>query len=286
MRNTILAFLAAALFSSTCMGQEKGLLYEVTGKDLKQPSYLFGTFHLVCPADLQISPAAQKAMAAAQQLYLEIDFDDPSLAMKMATQMVFTDGRNMKTLLNAEDYALLDKYLTTNLGTGLAFMGMMKPIALLSLLYRTMLQCEVASYDTAFADMAVKSKKEVLGFETVEQQMSFFDKIPLEAQLKVLMDMVRKPAEARAEMTGLMTAYRAQDVTRLMKLIESSEFESEIQGFQEEMLDKRNNAWIPIIEQAARTKPTFFAFGAGHLGGPSGVVNLLRQRGYTVRALQ
>ena len=71
-----------------------------------------------------------------------------------------------------------------------------------------------------------------------------------------------------------------------MKLIEDSEFEAEIQGFQEEMLDKRNSSWIPIIEKAARTKPTFFAFGAGHLGGPNGVINLLRQRGYTVRALQ
>jgi len=28
--------------------------------------------------------------------------------------------------------------------------------------------------------------------------------------------------------------------------------------------------------------PTFFAVGAGHLGGPNGVIRLLKKEGYTV----
>jgi hypothetical protein len=33
-------------------------------------------------------------------------------------------------------------------------------------------------------------------------------------------------------------------------------------------------------------QPTFFAVGAGHLGGQGGVVALLRKEGYRVEALQ
>jgi uncharacterized protein YbaP (TraB family) len=71
-----------------------------------------------------------------------------------------------------------------------------------------------------------------------------------------------------------------------MKLMRESKFDAESEGFEEELLDKRNAAWIPVIEKAAREKATFFAFGAGHLGGDKGVINLLRRSGYTVRPLR
>ena len=34
-----------------------------------------------------------------------------------------------------------------------------------------------------------------------------------------------------------------------------------------------------------KEKPTFFAVGAGHLGGEKGVVRLLRDKGYTLKPL-
>jgi uncharacterized protein YbaP (TraB family) len=47
-------------------------------------------------------------------------------------------------------------------------------------------------------------------------------------------------------------------------------------------LKKRNQNWIPVMGRMMAEKPTLFAVGAGHLGGKSGVVALLRKAGYRV----
>jgi uncharacterized protein YbaP (TraB family) len=116
--------------------------------------------------------------------------------------------------------------------------------------------------------------------------MAIFDKVPMQDQIKALVEIARRPEEAKKEITMLMAAYKAQDLPQLMKLTEESEFNTESPEFMDELLAKRNANWIPIIERAARAKATFFAFGAAHLGGEDGVVNLLRAKGYAVKAIQ
>jgi len=285
MKKAILILLTAGLFSAA-YAQEKALLYEVSGKDLAQPSYLYGTFHLVCPTDLQLTGATRKALTVAKQLYLEIDFDDPALQTTMMKAMMLSDGKNLRDFLKPDDYTALDTYMRQNLGAGLAQMGTLRPMALLSVMFVSILKCQPASYDQTFAQLAGQDKKEVFGLETIEQQMALLDRVPLDEQLKGLVDIARKPDEARKEITNLLAAYKAQDVALLMKLMRDSKFDRETAGFEEELLDKRNRNWIPVIEKAARDKSTFFAFGAGHLGGTNGVVSLMRQKGYTVKAVQ
>jgi len=285
MKKTIAVLLTAGLFS-TVQAQEKSLLYEISGAGLSEPSYLYGTFHLLCPADLQVSGAARKAMAAAKQVYLELDLDDPSLQASMLKAMVLTGGKSLRDFMSAEDYAALDAYMQRNLGSGLASMGVLKPVAILSAMYVSLLQCQPASYDLAFAELAGKDKKDVFGLETVEEQMAVLDKIPLDKQLQSLVEIARKPDEARKEVNDLLNAYKAQDLPLLMKLMRESQFDGGTREFEDDLLDARNRAWIPLIEKAARAKSTFFAFGAAHLGGPEGVVSLLRQKGYAVKALQ
>jgi uncharacterized protein len=282
MKRIILILLAAGLFS-TAHAQDKALLYEVSGKDLAKPSYLYGTLHQVCPNDLQLSAATRKALTDSQQLYLEIDFDDPALTGKMITGMMMPGGKTVRDLLSPEDYAVLNTYMESNVGVGLGMMGMMKPVALSALIYVGMLKCDPASYDLTFARLAGEGGKEVLGLETFEEQMAVLDSIPVEDQLKDLVEMARNPADAQKELASLLAAYKAQDITQLMKLIDDSSFESP--EFKDDLLDKRNANWIPVIEKAAQQKPTFFAFGAGHLGGDKGVLSLLRKKGYTVQPL-
>lgn len=284
MKKAILLLLAAGFFS-TSYGQDKALLYEVSGKGLPQASYLYGTFHLVCPADLKFSPATTRAINEARQLYLEIDVDDPALQSKLMGSMMLAGGKSLKDVMNADDYTALDRYLVQSVGVGLAQLGMLKPVALLGLVYQGLLQCEPASYDLKFAELAGRDKKEVLGLETIEQQVSAFDTIPLQDQVKDLVDLARKPDVARRELAALVAAYNSQDLPQLMKLVKESQFEDGTQKFEDELLSKRNSSWIPVIEKAAHDKSTFFAFGAAHLGGPAGVISLLRQKGYSVKPL-
>ena len=277
----------AGLATQPVQAQDKALLYKVTGPGLAQPSYLYGTFHLICPTDLQITEPIKKAMGDAKQVYLELDMDDPALMMSMQKALMMPNGKNIKELLSPDDYTVLDSYLKKKMNMGLAQFGMLKPIGLMSLMYTTMLPCQPASYDLTFAQMAAADKKEVLGLESLEAEMAALDKVPLADQLKGLVDMARKPEEAQKEFTNLVDVYKSHDLSKLMNTMKSSQFSGgDFAQFETSLLSERNASWLPVIEKAAKEKPTFFAFGAGHLGNETGVVNLLRKKGYTVTPVQ
>lgn len=286
MKKSLLSLVAAGLIATTATAQDNSLLYEVTGNNLAQPSYLYGTFHLVCPNDLVLTEATKRAVADAQQLYLEIDMDDPTMQSSMMKGMMLTGGKTMKDLMSADDYAVVNSYLLKKAGMGLAQVGGLKPIALYSFMMMGALGCQPASYDLTLMQMALKDKKEILGLEKLDDQMAIFDKIPMDKQVSMLADMARKPDAVQKELANMLTAYKAQDLTSMMKQMKESKYDGGLEDFKADLLDKRNQNWIPVIEKAAKDKPTLFAFGAGHLGGDKGVINLLRAKGYTVRGVK
>ncbi len=281
---TLLTAFFTVITNAFCQ-TDNALLYEVTGKNLTAPSYLYGTFHLVCPNDLVVSDAIKQAVSDTKQLYLEIDMDDPALQSTMMQSLMFTNGKTMKDYLSTDDYTVLDTYLKKTSGMGMAQLTAIKPIGLYSFMAMGALGCQPASYDMTLMQLASKDKKEVLGLERLEDQLAIFDKIPMEKQVALLVDMARKPDEAKKELAKLLTAYKTQDLSAMMQQMKESKYDG-LEDFQADLLEKRNQNWIPIIEKAAATKPTFFAFGAGHLGGPNGVIALLRKQGYTVKGVK
>jgi uncharacterized protein YbaP (TraB family) len=82
----------------------------------------------------------------------------------------------------------------------------------------------------------------------------------------------------------MIAAYKSQDVEKLY--LGAVEDEKSDPDFQKKLLDDRNTAWIPKIEAFVKDKPTFIAVGAGHLGGKNGVIQLLRAKGYDVKAIR
>ena len=94
---------------------------------------------------------------------------------------------------------------------------------------------------------------------------------------------VTNPGEIRKELADLLVVYKAGDIEELYKLILNSTME--YGKYEEALLLERNRRWIPRIENIILEMPTFVAVGAGHLGGPEGVIALLRERGYTVQAV-
>jgi uncharacterized protein len=267
---------------SGAFGQDTSLFYEVTGNGLPGPSYLYGTFHMVCPADLAVSEGTKRAFAATQQLYLELDLDDPTQTVEMQKAIALPVGKTARDYLTHTDYDLLDTYLRKASGIGMDLVGNVKPLGLTSLIYMGMLNCEPESYDLTFAQLAKDTQKEVHGLESLEAQLTALDKKPLDAQYAELVSLARNPADAQMEFRQLLAAYKTGDLTKLSVLIKTSRFSGDAEAMEENLLNARNIRWLPIMEQALKTKPTFFAFGAAHLIGEKGVVALLRQQGYTV----
>lgn len=258
---------------------ENALLWQVSGKGLPSPSYVYGTIHIICKEDFQFSGTLKEKFREAKNIYLELDMDDPNMMMKMAS-LSMMKGQSMKDLMSPADYTYLTAYVKDSLGMPMMLFNKMKPITLMSLLYTKALPCSSSeSYEQTMVAMAKQQKKDIRGLEKIEDQMAVFDKIPDSVEAKMILDMIKQMPEQKKQFAQMVDAYKKEDLRALSNAMSES---PEWKGFEDIMLSNRNKNWIPVMEGAMKESTTLFAVGAGHLYGKEGVINLLRAAGYVV----
>lgn len=283
MRKIFALILAISGLTAYSQQLEKSLLWEISGNKLEKPSYLFGTIHITCDATLQ--PKVLKALDATDRLYLELDMDDPALQSQMMMGMMMKDGKTLSSLISEEDFKLLDEYVTQKMGFSAKMINTVKPLLVSSMLIPSMLDCPMQSVEAELMKVTKEQEEEILGLEDVQDQLALFDAVPYETQMKELVKSIKESqGEENSPLDKLMELYKNEDLEGMLK--ESSSTESFMAEFQDVMLDKRNQNWIPVMEKAMKEKPTFFGVGAAHLAGEKGVINLLRKAGYTVKAVK
>ncbi|MCS7019022.1 MAG: TraB/GumN family protein [Cytophagales bacterium] len=264
---------------------EPSLIWRISGNGLSKSSYLFGTIHAICNNDFFLPPAAEKALAESEQLALELKMDDPLLLLELQKGMMMPQGNHLKNLLSASDYERLNRFLLEAVHMDLSFLGFMKPIALASLLYPQLMNCNTtASYELKLMEIAKKQNKQIIGIETVADQLKVFDAVPLEQQTQMLMEMLNKQEEQTKEMQALVQDYKQQNINALYERFKKSSFAT--QQFEDELLTNRNRSWVDKIVSWSSQKAIFYAVGAGHLGGPNGLIALLRSKGFVVEPVQ
>lgn len=278
MTKKTLAFLSLMLMLLPAMAQHS-LLYKVSGNGLPQPSYVYGTIHMICEKDFTFPDKLNKVVNAANKIYLELDMDEPSLMLEMAMLMQDqTPGYALENKFKPEDFRKLKQFMNDSMQLDVANFRQMKPMVLLALFTAKVLPCKkTLSYEQKFVELAKAMHKPMEGLETVQDQMALFDNMIDSSEASVIMEFVNNLPKQRDVMQRLMAAYKKQDVAALHQLvIESGELDEEV------MLNKRNRNWIPIMEKAMRKDLVLFAVGAGHLGGDQGVLALLKKKGYKV----
>ena len=266
---------------------EKSLLWKVTGKGIK-PSYIFGTIHIISADDYMWTPTMDKALKKTKKLVTEIDMSQQlSMAVEMMRLAPMKDGKTLEDLLSKEDYALVKRYFTEETKSKEAKMTFSiaqtwQPMLLLSALYTEMIDGPVKMYEMELTQMAKKADMEFGGLETVEDQMNVFHGIPYDEQAKTLLETVKELQAGDlddSELQRMIKQYKTQDVDGMLDAMDD---DLEEMGNQEALIDDRKKNWIPQIIATSRKTPTFYAVGAGHLGGEKGVIRLLRKQGYKV----
>ena len=164
----------------------------------------------------------------------------------------------------------------------MSLVSVFKPIFLMTYLYPTLLGCMPASWEKEFESMAKVKKEEIHGLEKLKDQFDVFDKIPYQEQAELFMKLLMNTDSSKTEMKKLLDIYNKKDVAQLNLL---TIMDDDLKKYEDVLLTNRNQNWIPIIGKEAKEQPTFFAFGAGHLGGANGVIALLRKAGYKVTAV-
>ena len=295
-------FLLLALTATTlCVPAQ--LLYKISGKGLKAPSYIVGTYHLAPVSFVDSIPGIRQAMADTQQTYGELVMNElfgaDSLAM-MQQAMMLPEGMTLDKLLSADEMNRLNAYMKELMGMDLSNpllaqqMGKMTPSALTTTLsvfsyMKKSGNIDVQNgFDDYFQKEAVRQGKSVGGLETMAFQVNVLYKgMTLERQKELLMCQVDN-AEFLGEMEdGVIRAFFAQDINAIKEAMDKKLNNScDTTPEEEEMLiNKRNADWLKKMPALMKQKPTLFAVGAGHLPGEKGVLNLLRQAGYKVEGM-
>ncbi|WP_159801109.1 TraB/GumN family protein [Flavobacterium sp. MK4S-17] len=280
MRNLVILLLL--LFITAGYSQaEKSLLWKISGNGLEKPSYLFGTIHITCDATL--SSKVLDALDKTSQLYLELDMDNPALSLTVMKYATMNDGSKLSTLATKEDYDIVSKFVLEHTGISISMLDNFKPVFIDMMLIDKMLKCPIQSVEAELMKVTKTQHEEVFGLETVEDQMAAFEAVPYQKQMDELVKKAKEGIEPLyEEYEELMDLYKQEDITAIMEYVKANtDVEQAL-----ELLNKRNENWIPVIEATAKNKPTFYGVGTAHLPGKNGVINLLRKKGYIVEAVK
>lgn len=261
------------------------LLWKVSGKDLKKPSFLFGTFHLLCKEDINISDPLRRAINDVDTIYMEMDMDDPTVMLSGMMYMNMKDGKTLKDLYTPEEYKKLEAYFSDTLKMPMMLFQKAKPYFLVALLYPRMMDCATPSgVEQEIIKIAKKAKKEINGLETMQLQASVFDSIPYEWQAKELMNNIDSFPKYKLEFADMVQMYKNQQMDSLEKMMTKSELGGE--EYSEFLLGNRNRNWVHQLNSIMKKSSVLVAVGAGHLPGKDGLVELLRKEGYSVEPLK
>jgi uncharacterized protein len=267
---------------------ENTLLWEISGNHLSKPSYLFGTMHLLCAADAQLSDSLRFSIASVKQIYFEIDLNNMMAnAIGMMKVINMNNNTKLSDLLTEDEYGRVKDYFKKN-STMLPFSMMehMKPYFITSLISESKFPCEEKDgMEQVIMKEAKKDNKPTNGLETVEFQASVFDSIPYKRQAKDLLKMIDSSGVAGSDSSDLqlVDVYRKQDLNKMQELTADEEGMGE---YLDLLLYSRNRNWVKKMPAIMHDAPALFAVGAGHLGGELGVINLLRKAGFTVRPMK
>ena len=302
MKRKVLSLLFCGIVAAMpCSAQ---LLYKISGNGLEKPSYIIGTHHLANVGFVEKINGVKEALTETEQVYGELKWDaltNPDSLKVLQEVMQLPEGTTLKSLLTDEQYSRLNSFLKAKLGAGLdnpnvAPMGKMTPMALvtqlqvLTFLMNHMGEFDPTStFDQYFQTQAQKNNMLCGGLETVAFQADVLYKSQsLERQVEQLMCLIDNEKFNSQMMEDMTKAFYAQDLDALKKAMDEKLGTSCDSTPEEEalLIYNRNANWLKLMPGIMKASPTFFAVGAGHLPGEKGVLQLLRNAGYTVEGVK
>lgn len=291
------------MLTLSILGINAQLLYKISGKDIKKPSYIVGTFHLAPASFVDSIPGLRAAMDESEQVCGELEMKDalsPEGIQKVTAAMMLQDGKTIKDILSADEMNRLNAYLRDLLTIDLTNpmleqqMGKMTPAAigqqlvLLAYFKKTPASNPQDRIDNSFQKYAQEKQKPIIGLETLDFQINTsFKGMTIDRQKELLLCMVDNPKYYEQMLDEMSAAYFSLNLNKLKELKDEKENnQCDSTPEEEEELGKRNRDWITKMPAIMSAKSTLFHVGAYHLPGDNGVLKLLSDAGYTVEAVK
>lgn len=266
----------------------KSCLWKVVSKE--GTVYLLGSVHLLRSDAYPLSRAIEQAFDDATQIALEVNMDalnSPDAQRMVLTKALLPEGNTLNEVVSPATYQAVQKKVEA-LGLDIQALKRMKPWFLsLSLVAMKMQQLGYDpqhGVDRHYFERARKAKKEVLGLETADFQIDLLDSLPAKVQEESLLQTLKELDQFETEFEQIVRAWAAGQEKQLSEMLLKSF--KEYPEIYAKLITERNRNWLPKIENFFRTgNKTLVIVGAAHLVGREGVIDLLRQKGYSIEQL-
>ena len=275
-----------------------------------KPSYLYGTMHVADDRATALADEVRAAIAGADTVALELaEIADPALLQAkmsgLVSQSLYLDGTTLGSRLSDSERDVVQKALAARGTVPWAAAQRMRPWLLMAAM--SVPACETARkaanrpiVDQLIAQLAAKSGREVVGLETVKDQVSTIAGLPEPLMLQALVDVARLGRRMDDVFETTVALYETGDIAKIQALLQNpvlaggtvdadaesaKERAAGYAAFQSELIDRRNANMVEALEPMMERGSVFAGVGALHLPGEEGMLRLLEQRGWTVTAL-
>ena len=264
--------------------------------------HIIGTYHFDDPRHAATMNSLAPVLAAAQTLLVEAGpVEEAALISRLSDDpdlMIITDGPTLPQILPPEVWQRLSTALSDR-GIPSFMAAKFRPWYLSLML--SLPPCQIASaatmrgLDGMLMDAAAAKSIPVQALEPYDTIFQIFDTMPQADQLAMVKSTLALEDKATDLSITLADAFFAEEgrliweFTRQLTLelpgSTPAQVEADFAAMEETLMKGRNRTWISVIEAAAAKGPVLVAFGALHLSGDEGVLNLLAGRGYQIERL-
>jgi uncharacterized protein YbaP (TraB family) len=269
-RIAVILILLSVSFCSPAQ-ENKGaysLLWQISGKGLKKPSYLFGTMHLRDSRVFEFSDSVLAKLDACEGFAIEIHPD--SLVGGRFSYIYYDEkGIPVSTVvrdssnLGLEELKYHTPYIVRSFYERSRRWDLDKPVFL----------------DAYLFNLAKKQGKKTLAVETIEEHLNLADHvsaIDIGLKFKFKLNLFSNDDES----DDYIDVYRSGNIYKLDSFMQRSWY-NKASLFN--ILDKRNFVMARRADSLVQIRSTFIAVGAAHLPGENGLISLLQKKGYTVK---
>ena len=281
-------------------------IFRVSGNGLEKPSYMLGSMHVQSGEILDSIPAYLEAENQCQQLFAEIDFTDSQQLQTLHEQgqqlITLPDGKTIADILGEERMSILQErmkeacHIDMTDSTAKAFLNYQP--SFFTALIKMIIQIEALKKYPALRNGNMLDKACCARAKARGWKVGNLDRQQKPEELEKNKETLSQSIEAQTDTLMSFLNHFDERKQKIMKELEGAQtmcnywtagdyegFERFIQPENEAspaIYADRNKKWMPTIIEAIKEMPTLFVFGAGHLTGPQGIVNQLREAGFVV----
>jgi uncharacterized protein YbaP (TraB family) len=232
----------------------------------------------------------EQAYEASSALYFETDvarIQTPETQQLVLAEGMFSDGKTLSTTLTPAAWKAAKAY-TEKMELPIEVIQVMKPwlfVVTIETLEIQKLGVSTVGVDLRYFRKATAAKKKTGELEPFETHLQFLTNLGAGHESEMILNAIEELDELPVVINKLLGAWRAGNMTKLDDLM-LRDMRAKHPVMYEELIVKRNEAWLPKIEELLKSPAVEFVLvGAGHMAGKDGLLEKLRAKGYTVTQL-